>query len=244
MLSSRPHCIAYFVSTQRNPRSPPSRTVLARLRVTRFLHHHSPGLSDRARASGHTRPAPIARLPTVSLISRVLDLVTPYALRNPFGLVQHLLDRRAYLRVTLDRIGSFVAPTQQAFDESLGASLRLLGACLSTKLDCIQDIGSLAFTALPPWSRPCGLTSDRAPRSDRTASSSLTTALRGFFHPSSEALPTGWKIVPCLSLDLRPTAADSAGRSVSVFQPFRSTNRQRGGRRGVPSFDEYLLGCK
>jgi hypothetical protein len=183
-------------------------------------------------------------LPPVSPISRVLDLVTPYALRNPFGLVQHLLDRRAYLRVTLDRIGSFVAPTQHAFDRSLGASSRPLGASSSTKLDCIQDIGSLAFTALPPWSRPCGLTSDRALISDRTASSSLTTALRGFFHPSSEALPTRWKIVPCLSHDLRPTPADSAGRSIPAFQPIRPSKRQRGGRRGVPSFDEYLPGCK
>lgn len=73
---------------------------LARLRVTRRLHHPPSGTSDRARAVGPPRAAPIARLPPVSLISQVLGLVAPHALRNLFGVVQHLLDRPAYLRVT------------------------------------------------------------------------------------------------------------------------------------------------
>jgi len=73
---------------------------LARLRVTRRLHHPPSGTSDRARAVGPPRAAPIARLPPVSLISQVLVLVAPRALRNLFGVVLHLLDRPAYLRVT------------------------------------------------------------------------------------------------------------------------------------------------
>lgn len=244
VLSPRPHCIVRFISTQRNPWSIPRRTVLARLRVTRPLHHHSSGCSDRARASGHPRPAPISRLLPVSLISRVLDLVTPYALRNLFGLFPTPLGSSCISsrHPRPNRLFRCSHPTR--LRPKPGLIFRLLGARSSTKFDCIQDIGSLAFTSLPPWSRPCGLTSDRALRSDRTASSSLTTALRGFFHPSSGPLPTWWKIVPCLSHDLRPTPADSAGRSIPAFQPIRSSKRQRGGRRGVPSLDEYLLGCK
>jgi hypothetical protein len=92
----------------------------------------------------------------------------------------------------LDRIGSLVHLAQLAFIDILGASSRAIGVCSSTKLDCIQDIGIFTFTALPPWSRPCGLTSDRDLRSDRTASASLTTALRGFTHLSSGALPSWW----------------------------------------------------
>jgi hypothetical protein len=59
----------------------------------------------------------------------------------------------------LDRIGSLGFHAQSAFVNIPDSSSRPLGACSSTKLDCIQDIGILTFTALPPWSRPCGLAS-------------------------------------------------------------------------------------
>lgn len=96
--ASHPRCIARVVDTKKPTLFPLHR--LARPRVTRRLHHPPSGISDRARAVGPPRAAPIARLPPVSLISQVLDLVTPYALRNLFGVVHHLLDRPAYLRVT------------------------------------------------------------------------------------------------------------------------------------------------
>lgn len=92
----------------------------------------------------------------------------------------------------LDLIGSLVSLAQLDLIDIKGASSRPISVCSSTKLDCIQDIGILTFTALPPWSRPCGLTSDRALRYDRTASAPLTTALRGFTHLSSGALPSWW----------------------------------------------------
>ena len=96
--ASHPRCIARLVDTKKPSLFPLHR--LARLRVTRRLHHPPSGTSDRARAVGPPRAAPIARLPPVSLISQVLGLVAPHALRNLFGVVQHLLDRPAYLRVT------------------------------------------------------------------------------------------------------------------------------------------------
>ena len=96
--ASHPRCIARLVNTKKPSLFPLHR--LARLRVTRRLHHPPSGTSDRARAVGPPRAAPIARLPPVSLISQVLGLVAPYALHNLFGVVQHLLDRSAYLRVT------------------------------------------------------------------------------------------------------------------------------------------------
>jgi hypothetical protein len=157
--SSHPCCIARIVKTKKPPRSPLHR--LARPRVTRRLHHPPSGLSDRARVVGPPRAAPIAGLPPVSLISQVLDLITPYALRltqpvrrrpSPFG--PSCISSRH-----LDRIGSLIFHAQPAFVNIPGSSSRPLGVCSSTKLDCIQDIGILTFTALPPWSRPCGLAS-------------------------------------------------------------------------------------
>lgn len=96
--ASHPRCIARVVDTKKPPASPLHR--LARPRVTRRLHHPPSGSPDRARAVGPPRAAPIARLPPVSLISQLLGLVAPHALRNLFGVVHHLLDRPAYLRVT------------------------------------------------------------------------------------------------------------------------------------------------
>lgn len=96
--ASHPRCIARLVNTKKPSLFPLHR--LARLRVTRRLHHPPSGTSDRARTVGPPRAAPIARLPPVSLISQVWDLVAPRALRNLFGVVQHLLDRPAYLCVT------------------------------------------------------------------------------------------------------------------------------------------------
>lgn len=96
--ASHPRCIARLVNTKKPSPFPLHR--LAHLRVTRRLHHPPSGTSDRARAVGPLRAASIARLPPVSLISQVLDLVAPRALRNLFGVVQHLLDRPAYLCVT------------------------------------------------------------------------------------------------------------------------------------------------
>ena len=96
--ASHPRCIARLINTKKPFLFPLHR--LARLRVTRRLHHPPSGTSDRARAVGPPRAAPIARLPPVSLISQVLGLVAPHALRNLSGVVQHLLDPPAYLRVT------------------------------------------------------------------------------------------------------------------------------------------------
>jgi hypothetical protein len=117
--SSHLRCIARIVDTKKPTLSPLHR--LARLRVTRHLHHPPSGSSDRARVLGPHRAAPIAGLPPVSLVSQVLDLVTPYALRNPFGVVQHLLDYPAYIRVTStesDRLFPYLilpSSTSQAF---------------------------------------------------------------------------------------------------------------------------------
>ena len=109
--ASHPRCIARLVDTKKSSLFPLHR--LARLRVTRRLHHPPSGTSDRARAVGPPRAAPIARLPPVSLISQVLGLVAPHALRNLLGVVQHLLDvLHIFVSPRPNRISRFPCPTR------------------------------------------------------------------------------------------------------------------------------------
>lgn len=190
MRASHPRCIARIVNTKKPARSPSHR--LARPRVTRRLHHPPSGLSHRARALGPPSRCSDCWVATCKPhfpglgLGNALRLTQPVRRRpSPFG--PSCISSRH-----LDRIGSLVSHAHPAFIDIPGSASRPLGVCSSTKLDCIQDIGTLTFTALPPWSRPCGLKSDRALRSDRIASAPLTTALRGFTHLSSGALPSWW----------------------------------------------------
>ena len=75
-----------------------------RLRVTQHLHDHTSGSSRSCLTPSRLRRVPIARSPTVSPISHIVDL-------EPLAVPEHLLDRPrrlwdtpAYTRVTSDRI--------------------------------------------------------------------------------------------------------------------------------------------
>jgi hypothetical protein len=209
--SSHPCCIARIVKTKKPPRSPLHR--LSRPRVTRRLHHPPSGLSDRARVVGPPRAATIAGLPPVSLISQFLDLVTPYALRNLFGVVHHLLDRPAYFRVTsTESDRSFSTPNPPSSTSQAPPPV----PSVSARVQSLTVSRTLGYSRSQHCHRgPDPVASHRScSRPNWTASASLTTALRGFTHLFSGALPSWWSAAFYASQDLRTTLADSAGRSV------------------------------
>lgn len=163
VLSSHPRWIARIVDTKKPPISPSHR--LARPRVTRRLHHPPSGSFRSLTSSPRPwTPSPCSdcwvatckpHFPGLGL-GNALRLTQPVRRRpTPFG--PSCISSRH-----LDRIGSLVSFAHPAFVDITRPSSRPLGVCSSTKLDCIQDVGILTFTALPPWSRPCGLASDRA----------------------------------------------------------------------------------